>query len=83
MSLRCLMCKEFQSYSHDTSDAPVKVEEGVVFRSWGQWGSKVFDKIDGRRLEFIVCDKCLVKNKRNLLYFGPARVIKAEEWDPE
>ena len=47
--------------------------DGVVFRARGNYGSTVFDPMDGSYLEVLICDDCLIKHKSK---FGGNGVIE-------
>lgn len=59
---------------------------GVVFQSPGQYGSNIFDPMDGSLLEINVCDECLMtatKKHKVLLVEGETdrRRPKYTYWD--
>jgi hypothetical protein len=47
--------------------------DGVVFHARGNYGSTVFDPLDGTYLEVLICDDCLVEHKSK---FGGNGVIE-------
>lgn len=44
-----------------TDDAVNQPEDGLYFRTHGQYGSRVFDPFDGSFLEIVVCDNCMIR----------------------
>lgn len=59
------------------------VLDAVTFKSWGQFGSKVFGRLNGSYIEFHVCDSCLLIHKNDVTYYGPYTIRKPEAWRPE
>lgn len=55
----CIVCgKALENVFEDSENQP---SEGCVFSSHGQFGSRVWDPMDGQYLEVNICDECLVK----------------------
>ncbi len=65
-ALPCILCKrELHSYD-DYSNHP---SEGVCANTRGNYGSRVYDSMNGRYLEFSICDDCLIEaGDRGLIY---------------
>lgn len=56
MKLTCIKCnKELKSCFDDA----VQPLGGTAFRTYGHYGSTVFDPMDGSYLDIVVCDECL------------------------
>ncbi len=52
----CIKCgKEMQNLM----DEQLQPVEGCAFRTYGHYGTAVFDPMDGSFLEIAVCDTCL------------------------
>lgn len=53
----CLACgRELEPVDAEAENQPY---EGVVCKTWGQYGSTEYDSMDGHFLEFNICDPCL------------------------
>ena len=64
--MHCLCCdKELDSASTGCDHQPA---EGVVCRTYGNYGSTAFDSIGGEELIFFVCDDCLTTRRERILY---------------
>jgi hypothetical protein len=58
MALPCIVCgAELRNVMPDHNNQP---RGGVAAFTSGNYGSAVFDSLDGETLEFTVCDTCLV-----------------------
>jgi hypothetical protein len=58
MKLNCIICAaELENF--DLSEITVHPICGTVFRTYGHYGSTVFDPMDASYLEIVVCDECL------------------------
>jgi hypothetical protein len=58
-ALPCIICgKTLRNAFEDAENQP---EHGVAVTTPGNYGSTVFDPMDGNFLEFTVCDECLVR----------------------
>ncbi len=60
----------------------------LLFHSSGNYGSKVFDPIDGNGgiLQIGICDKCLLKNKeriRHIHNIATKRTADCRPFDPD
>lgn len=66
----CLVCdKELENwnYTDDNERKSFHPLDGLHFRSYGHYGSTVFDPMDGSSLDIAICDECLLKH-RNKIY---------------
>jgi len=87
--LPCISCgKELEAV--DSISKTNQPYEGTVFHGFGQYGSTVFDPMNGRDyLELNVCDGCLVSKAREgkvLLGQKVQRVVESTPltpWDPD
>jgi hypothetical protein len=63
----CLACgKELDNLEYTTRSKGTKIEVhpmgGLHFRTYGNYGSTVFDPMDGTYLDIAICDVCVTKN---------------------
>ncbi len=62
----CLACgKELDNLQYEMRDGkPVEVHPmgGLHFRTYGHYGSTVFDPMTGTYLNIAICDLCIIKN---------------------
>jgi len=61
MKTNCMLCSiEVDNWDVYPEDKPkVHPIGGTVFRTYGHYGSSVFDPMDASYLEVVVCDSCL------------------------
>ena len=61
MKTNCIICKtEVDNWDDAYPDKEViHPLGGTVFKTYGHYGSSVFDPMDASYLEIVVCDKCL------------------------
>lgn len=81
-SLNCIVCDcELEDAGKNLDNQPYK---GTTFTSHGQYGSTVFDNMNGNGfLEINVCDECLRKKARTHVLLGRPevkRTVKYMEW---
>lgn len=61
MKICCIVClaevKNWNSEHHDEN--VVHPIGGTAFRTYGHYGSSVFDPMDASYLDIVVCDQCL------------------------
>lgn len=68
-TIPCLVCdKELTNW--DWSDEHIQPLSGLHFKSYGHYGSAVFDPMDGSSLDIAVCDECLLKHKDKICGTG-------------
>jgi len=61
-TLSCLICdKELVNIHNNISNQP---NYGVVCKTYGNYGSGVYDSFTEEYLEFNLCDSCLIKASR-------------------
>lgn len=82
--LPCIVChKRLDSAFEGEDNHP---ENGVVCITRGNYGSPVFDEVDGHFLEFNVCDECLKKaaerNEVALGFLGTLVDVPLRLWRP-
>lgn len=63
----CIVCsKELDNWDYTTRSNGTKVEvhpmDGLHFRTYGHYGSTIFDPMDGSYLDVAICDECITKN---------------------
>lgn len=71
MKINCIVCAadvENWDIAHPDEDV-VQPIGGTVFRTYGHYGSTVFDPIDGSFLDIVICDECL-KSRLDRAYPG-------------
>lgn len=64
MKLHCIVCElEVENLGQVISgDANiVQPLAGTAFRTYGHYGSTIFDPMDGSYLDIVLCDTCLTK----------------------
>lgn len=62
MKTNCIICKsevENWDIAYPENETHVHPIGGTVFRTYGHYGSTVFDPMDTSYLEIVVCDDCL------------------------
>lgn len=59
------------------------VQDAVVFRAWGDYGSRAFGHQDGSFLEARICDGCLLSHKDSFTYYPPRTIRRPEKWNPD
>lgn len=65
MRTNCIICdEEVENWdiAYPENEKPVHPIGGTVFRTYGHYGSSVFDPMDASYLEIVVCDTCLKKS---------------------
>lgn len=81
-TLPCFKCSEDLRPVFEGSgvNQPYK---GVCFFTHGQYGSTVFDEMDGSKLEINICDRCLIKGRADVLHLQGAPGRKWKAWKPD
>ena len=72
MKTNCIICAaevENWDIAYPEDNPQVHPIDGTVFRTYGHYGSTVFDPMDASYLEVVVCDKCL-RNRMERTYSG-------------
>jgi len=72
MKTNCIVCeKEVDNWdgAYPEREPAVHPIDGTVFRTYGHYGSTVFDPMDGTYLDIVVCDECL-KDRLDFTYKG-------------
>lgn len=62
MKTHCLICDEQVKNwdeAYPKGEEQIHPVDGTVFRTYGHYGSTVFDPMDASYLEIVVCDQCL------------------------
>lgn len=80
MKTNCIICStEVENWdeAYPADNPQVHPINGTVFRTYGQYGSTVFDPMDASYLEIVVCDSCL-KDRLDLTYAGVNAEYRAE-----
>jgi hypothetical protein len=65
--ISCIVCdKELDNLEYSTRSNSTKIEvhpmDGLHFRTYGHYGSTIFDPMDGTYLDVAICDGCVMKN---------------------
>jgi hypothetical protein len=74
-TLPCIICRKKLVHVEGREGLGNHPDDGVACFSRGNYGSTVFDPMDGHFLEFNICDGCLVKAREQgliALGIGPA-----------
>lgn len=72
-SLPCLVCRKM--LARVTDDSEGQPDEGVMLTSHGNYGSTVYDPMNGNFLLFNLCDDCLVaKGEEGAVLSARARI---------
>jgi hypothetical protein len=72
MKINCIVCDtEVENWNDPYPEDRPQVHPigGTLFRTYGHYGSSVFDPMDASYLEVIVCDECL-EAKMNFAHEG-------------
>jgi uncharacterized protein (DUF2225 family) len=80
MKINCIVCnKEMKNWDEAYPDESNRVHplDGTVFRTYGNYGSSVFDPMDSTFLEITICDPCL-ESKLDRTYEGVDEEYKEE-----
>ena len=62
MKTNCIVCNtEVENWDEAYPDNEPQIHPilGTLFRTYGHYGSTVFDPMDGSYLEIVICDECL------------------------
>ena len=76
LMMNCVICRSEHKIDHQDENGYVhSVHDAVLCDSTGNYGSTEFDPLHGdEKLEFIVCDKCLVERAELFFVFNCRRV---------
>ena len=80
MKTNCIVCKsEVDNWdiAYPEDKPQVHPIGGTVFRTYGHYGSTVFDPMDASYMEVVVCDECL-KDRLDHTYTGVNAEYKKE-----
>ena len=72
MKTNCIVCNaEVENWDgvYPDNESQIHPIGGTVFRTYGHYGSTVFDPMDASYLEIVVCDTCLA-SRMNRTYGG-------------
>lgn len=82
MKTNCIICKrEVENWDEAYPEDKPQVHpiDGTVFRTYGHYGSSVFDPMDASYLEVVFCDSCLKELMRNsVVYKGVNKQYESE-----
>ena len=80
MKTNCIVCNtEVDNWDIAYPEDKIQVHPigGTVFRTYGNYGSTVFDPMDASYLEIVVCDACL-NSRTERTYSGVNEQYRAE-----
>jgi len=80
MKTNCIVCgTEVDNWDEAYSETPNTVHPigGTKFRTYGHYGSTVFDPMDASYLEIVVCDSCL-RDRLHRTYKGVNEEYRSE-----
>lgn len=63
-TLSCIVCDCSLDSCMQMEEGANQPYKGTVFTSHGQYGSTIFDPMDGSYLEINICDACLAEKAR-------------------
>lgn len=64
--IHCIICENKMTnadYMYEDGKEEIHPDDGTVFRTYGHYGSTVFDPMDGSYAEICICNKCLETKK--------------------
>lgn len=79
--LPCIVCQRALSDIGSGSDN--HANDANEFRAHGQYGSRVFDPVDGTYLAVNICDDCITQAGRAGQVLEGDRERKMKPWTPE
>jgi hypothetical protein len=76
----CIVCtKELDNLEYEMRSTGNMVEvhpmNGLHFRTYGHYGSTIFDPMDGTCIDLAICDECIMSNLDKLRGTGLKDVI--------
>lgn len=80
MKTNCVVCyEEVDNWdiAYPNGSNVVHPTGGTVFRTYGHYGSGIFDPMDASYLEIVVCDACM-KQRMQYTYSGVNKAYEAE-----
>jgi hypothetical protein len=78
MKINCIVCStEVDNWDVAYPEGKTQVHPigGTVFRTYGHYGSTVFDPMDATYLEIVLCDACL-KTRLHHSYSGVQKMAE-------
>lgn len=79
MKHNCFSCdRELEQF--EWSDSDPHPSDGLHFRTYGHYGSTVFDPMDGSKfLDIVICDLCILENLNRAMGTGVESIEKNKE----
>lgn len=83
---RCFVCdKKMESSVGEFFDDPNELlglppSGGMSFESCGNYGSTVFDSMTGANLQIVICDECIKRNAKRIVFFRTHRRTESYNW---
>ena len=71
MNYHCIICEKEtpnSDYMYPEGKAEFHPSDGTQFRSYGHYGSTVFDPMDGSYVDIVICNSCLEGHKEKFMY---------------
>lgn len=85
-NVKCFVCgKELKMPWYDEKDEQTTIQpldDGLWFRSTGNYGSTIFDPMDEQYLEISICDKCILDKKDEVKHIHNIRRKSTSEANP-
>jgi hypothetical protein len=82
--VKCIICfKKLtrEHYDEKPTDTITPVYDGLVCRSYGNYGSRLYDPMVGKEfLEFYICDKCMEKKSKMVSWIKYKKESVAEDY---
>jgi hypothetical protein len=87
LPLPCFACgKALEPVAPDRQPPTMQAYDAVMFSTPGNYGSTVFDEMDGTRLVLNICDQCLRDHPDRVVLSTPVLVQRVEptlsRWEP-
>lgn len=73
LPMPCFVCGEALRPAFEDGLSTLQAWGAVIFSSPGNFGSHVFDEMDGSRLLLNICDRCLVAGAERTVFSKPDR----------
>lgn len=84
----CFSCGKTLTPAFEAEElSSLQAWDAVIFSSPGNYGSRVFDEMDGSRLLLNICDECLIKGAERTVLSKPDRTTPKpppilSRWEP-
>lgn len=78
--INCFIC-DVELDNMEYKDVDVHPMYGLHFRTYGHYGSTIFDPMNGQVLDIAICDECVKKNIDKARGSGVKGIIMMKERD--